>query len=494
MLLALALGCRGAPSVAPADRAALQASLAFPAAGPLAREDGPPVVDGDVTVTPVGFAVQPGWRASGALFTPDRPGPVGVVVAQGHFGQGKSAPEAQEIAWRLARRGVRVLVVDTPGMEEWDRPGRWIHFDAGAHNRGYLAAGGTSALALMVAQLRRGLDLLAAAGATRFGATGASGGAVQSFYLALADDRVAAVVLASAPPLPKEARAGGCACDQLPGWPGPDPAVVAALPVPALWLADGHAGVPPAGLNARSRFETTAGPHGYTAEMQAAALDFFADELGVPADPLAAGGPDGGPLRTLEMPAPPADAPAITALALAPTARWVPAAPAATAAPAHHELACRGRGPTVLVAGGGPGDQQAVAAAGLRACLVRVPPDSGALHAAIATGADPVAPVAQALGAAAARSGAQGVYAVRGWGLPAAALGLPYVVRSPLRAISAVDPAQDAPWVHVPGAWWGALDPVWDGARATGEAPAPLAAALAAAVAPAPAPAPLPPG
>lgn len=473
-LLPLLLSCSLGPTVAPADRAALQASLAFPAAGgPLALVLGPAVVDGAVTVQPVSFDLRPGWAVSGALFEPAEPGPVGIVVAQGHFGQGKSAPEAQEIAWRLARRGVRVLAVDTPGMEEWDRPSRHVHFDDGAHNRGYLAAGGTSALALQVAQLRRGLDVLVSLGATRFGATGASGGAVQSFFLAVADERVEAVVLASPPPLPKEARAGGCPCDQLPGWPGPDPAVVAALPVPSLWLADGLEGTPPAGLNGEATYRRTAGPHSYTAEMQDLALDFFADELSVP---TSATGRDGGPLTDLRMPAPPAAAPGIRDLPLQPAARWSPAAGEA----AHHEVDCAGRGPTVLLAGADASRAALLQAKGLKTCLVRIPEDVGARHAAIATQGDPVAPLAGGLKAAAERTSAVGIYTRRAWALPAAAVGLPYVVEQPVRSLAALDPAEDPPWIHVPGAWWGALDPVWAGAVATGDAPEALVAALSA--------------
>ena len=83
-----------------------------------------------------------GWRATGALFEPlaREAGAYGVVVGTGHFGQGKSAPESQEIAHRLAAVGARVLVVDAPGMEDQDVRGRWIHFDRGAHHRAWLAA------------------------------------------------------------------------------------------------------------------------------------------------------------------------------------------------------------------------------------------------------------------------------------------------------------------------------------------------------------------
>ncbi len=471
----LLLGCSSGPP--PADRAALQASLAFPGAGgPLGLWRGEPFQDGRVTVTPVRFDLVPGWQVSGALWTPDQPGDVGIVVAQGHFGQGKSGPEAQEMAWRLARRGVRVLAVDTPGMEEWDRPGRHVHFDEGGHNRGYLAAGGTSTLALQVTQLQRGLDVLQAEGAQHLGATGASGGAVQSFYLALADDRVESVVLASTPPLPKEARAGGCPCDQLPAWPGPDPHVVAALPVPSLWLADGLDGKAPEGLPRRARWVPTAGPHSYTPEMQDLALAHFADTLGIASRPQ---GPDGGPLTDLRAGTPPADAPSIFDLPLQPTTMWTATPPGGDG---HHELSCSGSGPTVLLAGNHAADRDAVLAQGLRACEVRIPEDMGAVHEAIALRTAAVDHTAQALGAAARRCQAQGIYAVRAWGVPSLPTGLPYIVREPVRSPQQLQTDSDPLWIHVPGAWWGALEPVWAGAVATGTDPTALAKALKEAV------------
>ena len=49
----------------------------------------------------------------------------------------------------------------TPPIEEWDIDDRRIHFDDGAHNRGILYARGTSAMALQVDILRRGVDVLA---------------------------------------------------------------------------------------------------------------------------------------------------------------------------------------------------------------------------------------------------------------------------------------------------------------------------------------------
>jgi len=462
----------------PADRAAFVALLDFPEA-PLPAEVSlgePRKVTGG-TLFPARISWFPGFDVHGALLRPDAPTGAGVVVAQGHFGEGKSSPEAQEIALRLVERGAVVVMVDTPGMEEADRPGRHIHFDPGAHNRALLSAGGTSAMGLQVSQLRRAVDLLQAEGATRIGATGASGGAVQSLYLGLSDDRVHAIALASYVPTPREARAGGCPCDQVPGWPGPDPTVALALPIPSLWLTDGPAERPH--LPDDAEWHATEGPHSYTPEMQALALTFFADHLGL--HRVHGDGPHGlgpapiQPIRTASLTEDDAD---INDLArfLRPTRTWAPG----RQGEGHHELSCQGRGPTVVVAGGVDADLAALEAAGLKACAVRIPEDAVGHDQAVGTAGMPYTQVLSgALKAAADRVQAKAVYAVRGHGLVAAGTGLPYVVRDPIRSLSELDPTQDPNWVHVPGAWWGALDPVWAGALASGAEPAVLALRLA---------------
>ena len=474
------------PSLGEAELRQISAALALPGVAELraaGRPTGalpgasPPIAAGGVTITPLQLELVPGFPIAAALLEPGPGGPpvgdVGVVVAHGHFGQGKSSPEAQEIAWRLARRGARALIVEPPGVEEQDLPGRRLHFDEGAHERAFLLAGGTSALAVQVSALGRGLDLLEGLGARRFGATGASGGAITAFYLGLVDPRVAALALASTPPLPKEARAGGCACDQLPGWPGPRADVVASLRPPSIWLSDHPDQPAPAGLPPGARFVPTAGPHGYTPEMQDHALAFFADRFGLPAEV------DGDQPRVQDLRAGAFEGlPTLFDLNLDPSVRWIPRVGAEGPA----ELDCAGRGPAVLVLGGGPADVDALVAAGLRACAARVPDDQGALHEAQVTGAVAAEAVAGALALAARRADAKGVYAVRAWAVPAAALGLPWVARDPVRdprRLGADDPA----WVHVPGAWWGGMDALLQGARAEGSAPGALAGALAGAVA-----------
>jgi len=453
----------------PADRAKFAAHLAFPSP-PLPLEitlgEARKVAGG--TLFPARIAWYPGLDVHGALLRPDSPSGAGVVVAQGHFGEGKSSPEAQEIALRLVERGSVVVMVDTPGMEEASRSGRHIHFDAGAHNRAFLTAGGVSAMAVQVSQLRRAIDLLHAEGATKVGATGASGGAVQSMYLALADDRVDAIALASYVPTPREARAGGCPCDQVPGWPGPDPTVGIALTVPSLWLTDGPVERRPH-LPDDAEWHQTEGPHSYTPKMQALALAFFADHLGVRL--LDGDGPHRltpahiQPIRTPELTE--ADAELFDlADHLHPTDMWSPGREGAS----HHELSCQGKGPVVVVAGGQATDLSSLEAAGLRACAVRIPEDAVGHDQAVGTAGTPYTHVLSgALRAAADRVQAKAAYGVRGHGLVAAGTGLPYVVRSPVRTLGEVDPTQDPNWIHVPGAWWGALAPVWTGALAVAD-------------------------
>lgn len=465
-LLALATACRTPPD--PQARARVDALLAVRfAEGPLdlKRFSDRARRAGSVTVTPVRFLLRPGRPVAAALFEPANPTAAGVVVAHGHFGQGKSGPEAQEIAHQLAQRGARVLVVDTPGVEEWDTPGQHIHFDEGAHNRAYLAAGGSSALSLQVQSLQRGLDVLQGLGATRFGATGASGGAVQSAWLQLVDDRVEIAVMASFVPMPREARAGGCPCDQSPGWPGPDPALFTLFPRPNLWLAD-EAASTPEGEPAHGRVVQTSSPHSYDAAMQAEALAAFSRAL-----PLRAPAAEAAPLFDLATPGPEADphAEPLFALPLPGAPVWEPA-PAEGSGRRPVELSCRGTGPTLLVAGGGAAHVQAVAQAGATACAVEVLPDEIGLAEGIATGT----PYAARLGAALVDAGrmraAVGIVAVRGWAAPAAASGLRFGVVDPLRALADVDPATDPAWVHTPGAWWGGSSRILADAEAIGSA------------------------
>lgn len=478
LLLGLLGSCARPAPVDTARRDAVLAALAFPGQEPALepRWSAPQPLSGDGrswTVQVGSYAVREGLRAPALLLLPQGPWEAGVVVAHGHYGEGKNSAEAQDVAHHLAASGAAALVVDTPGVEEWDLPGRRIHLAEGAHGRALLAAGGTSALALQVEILRRGVDLLASLGASRIAATGASGGAVQSFWLALADPRVAGGALASTPPIPREARPGGCACDLLPGFPGPDPGILAMLDRPSLWMSE----LPqarPEGLPPSADFEVLEGPHSYNPEMIARALGWMRAELELPLDPvtldpvphveLHTGGPTEGPWRTLGE------------LDLHPTRRWEPAA---RPGPPSEER-CEGEGPAVLVAGPARGAEEALRALGLRACMLSLlDEDEAGQDEALARGEVYADRLAGTLQTAAARRGARGVWAARAWALPASGAGLPFVVQDPVSSLSFLDQNIDPPWIHVPGAWWGGMDGPLGRALARGEDPAELALALA---------------
>jgi dienelactone hydrolase len=407
------------------------------------------------------------------LLEPEGALEAGVLVAHGHYEGGKNDPNAWDVAWGLARRGARVVLVDSPGVEEWSSEPYDLHFERGAHNRVLLAAAGSSAMALQVATLRRGLDLLESRGARQLGATGASGGAVAAFYLGLVDPRVRALALASPPPIPREPEAGGCPCDQLPGLPGPDPTVLGALGLPTLWMSD-QPGPRPEGLGRAVQLRQLPGPHAYTQAMQALAWDFFDEQLGLrraaaegepPRLGLRSPGPragDGlGSLRTLSLPE---------------GGPWQPRIDPDHPFP--YELRCSGEGPAVLALGALPADLEALAEAGLSPCALRLPEDPRALARAIGAGQPPADAVLGAVQAATHKRPFRGLFARRGWALLAARAELPWVLVDPLTALERVDPQQDPPWIHLPGAWSGGAQAAAASALAQGSEPTALARQL----------------
>jgi len=421
----------------------------------------------------VSLEVRPGLQVGAAWFEEHGGAPegeLGAIVAPGHFGGGKSTAETQGVAWRLAAAGVPTLVVDTPGLEEWGGQDRALHFQRGAHHRAWLLAGGSSALALQVAGLSAGLDLLAGRGRTRVVATGASGGAVQAFWLARADERVAGVVLAAVPDIPRRPDEAGCGCTAIPGLAGPDPTVISALDVPSLWLSEREA--VPEGLPAAASFEHMAGPHSYTLAMQVAAVDWVARHFELPA-PTAVDAPAAVEIRTAG-PGSPGEHRPLSELSLVGAAPWQPA----PHDPGWPAMSCSGSGRAVITLGAGPADEQALSQAGLRSCPLVPPPtllspDAGALRGVV-----PADEVAGAVQAAAAAHEALGVYAVGGWSVAAVASGQPHVLRAPPITFAELD-ADDPPWVHVPGMWWGLAPQLWASATAVSDDPAELAAALA---------------
>ena len=462
------------PESAPVDRSDVSAHLTgnFRADVPEFQRIGPVHDSPQSSVQAVRFEAPKGFVVSGALWTPNDPGTVGVVVAHGHYGQGKSSPEAQEVAHRLAARGVWVLAVDSPGVEEGDTPGRQIHFAEGAHNRGALVAGGTSALAVQLSGLHSAVSVLRSLGANKVGVTGASGGAVASFYLAWLDERVGAAVLASPPPTPREAAASGCPCDHIPGHPGPDPGLMGQLQVPSLWLAD-VAQDKPAGLGRLADFRVMEGPHSYTEEMQRASVAFFEETLGVAQGEWL----ETVPQLTLSSGSFSNDDSSLTSLARGGGAAWVPNPVDTDVA----QVACRGTGPVVLALG--PHDPVQLAAAGLRVCAVRMPApgndtwDEAAWVESIGRGTVRADALVGAVQAAARAHNARAVWAHRSWALIAGAMALPFVVHEPVREPSQLAHSDPA-WVHVPQAWHGVMDAQLDRALAVSMDEAPLVAAL----------------
>ena len=456
----------------PVERSALQAALRFP--GPDPEPDpayGQSWAGPGYQVRPVALDAVPGFRVGGALFTPLEPGPGAVIVAQGHFGEGKSAAEVAEVAHRLAARGTTVLAVDTPGMEEWAGTGRDVHFAEGAHARAWLLAGGTSALALQLAGLRAGVSLLRSLGYEDIVATGASGGAVQSFWLAILEPVVDGVVLAAVPPLPREPRASGCACDQLPGFPGPDAAVVAALPVPSLWLKE-VPGDPPAGLPDSARFEVLEGPHSYTEAMQREAIPWIEARLGHTGGPWLDVIP-AAPLRTSGSAEERAHI-GLFDLSLAPTQAWAPAPWEGVP----YEVECRGEGPTVVTLGAAREDRQALRSGGFRVCDLDVPSEETGFEASVGRGLVYADRYAGAVRTAVARTEAVAAWGVGGWGVAVAGAGVPHVLRAPPRRVEDLDLGRDPPWLHVPGLWWGGLPELWSSALAVHDDPEVLVAGI----------------
>lgn len=455
MTLLFFIACRAlfAPEPAPVDRSDVAAHLTgnFRTDAPDMRRFGSSNGAPSSSVQAVRFDAPDGFSVNAALWTPDEPSGVGVVVAHGHYGQGKSSPEAQEIAHRLAARGVWVIAVDSPGVEEDDRAERQIHFADGAHNRGFLVAGGSSALALQLGGLHAAINLLVEQGVESIGVTGASGGAVASFYMGWLDDRVDAVVLAAPPPIPREAAASGCPCDHIPGHPGPDSGVLSQLTIPSLWMADVQQ-PRPEGLRASADFRVFAGPHSYTEPMQRAALSFFESHLGMPSGAWV----ESIPLLTLSTGSDPGETQAVMELPLRSSEQWVPSPTQETVA----QVACEGEGPVVLALGRSR-IPDALSSA-YRVCTVTMPApgssawDESAWVESIGQGTVRADAVLGAVLAASRRHGAVAIWAHRVWGLVAGASGLPFVVHEPVWNATQLQPSDPA-WVHVPGAWGGVV-------------------------------------
>lgn len=388
-----------------------------------------------------------GVPTSAALFSPHEGASThGALVATGHFEQAKSGPDAQDIAHRLVAMGLTVLIVDDFGSEEWATRGLALHSDRGAHNRAWLRAGGSSPLALQLAALSAGLDHLESRGVESVVATGASGGAVLSFWLAHLDERVQGVVLAAVPELPRSP-AGGCDCKDLPGFPGPDPRVLSTLPVPSLWLSE-RQDPAPEGLPSTATWRHMPGPHAYTTAMQRAAVEWIGELFDL--EPVWQPSVPTWPLEVRPTPAQ-------RRLAILDLALQGAPLPSLEAQPPPYTLDCEGSGERVLTLGAQPQDREALMQAGLQPCALLTEGDAWTQAAAL-------------------RAAGGLAYGVGGWSVAVAWSGLPHVLRSPPADATQVDPDSDPTWAHAPGLWWRPLP--WDRALLVDEDPRALAEAL----------------
>ncbi len=170
------------------------------------------------------FEAVPGLPVPALLYLPAGAGQFPAVVhPPGHWMENaKLEPDLQRTNVALARSGVAVLCYDTLGQGE-----RRI----GWHQHGQLATllVGTTTLAVMVAESRRALDVLAArreVDPARLGIVGASGGGWSSIFATALDERVqaAAIVCIVNTHLGQIRAARGtgwdghvCLCNQLPG-------------------------------------------------------------------------------------------------------------------------------------------------------------------------------------------------------------------------------------------------------------------------------------
>jgi hypothetical protein len=136
------------------------------------------------------FETMPGTMATGNLYVPDKPNAagVGLIVAIGHWADGKFQPDNQRVGAYMAYNGIPTLVYDHPGVGERrefydpvrDEP-RAGNTPTSEHNRVGLPAGlaGIQPGRFFITEGARARDFLAGFGFVKrdkIGFTGASGG------------------------------------------------------------------------------------------------------------------------------------------------------------------------------------------------------------------------------------------------------------------------------------------------------------------------------
>ena len=158
------------------------------------RETGVKEMDG-YTIKNIAFQTRPGVYATANLYIPDGEGPFPAVISMhGHWAGGRVHEVPQSRGPSLALNGYVCLSVDAFGSGERTT----IHGEDEYHG-GNLGASlfniGESLLGIQVSDNMRGVDLLASlpfVDPDNIGATGASGGGNQTFWLTAIDERIKA--------------------------------------------------------------------------------------------------------------------------------------------------------------------------------------------------------------------------------------------------------------------------------------------------------------
>ncbi|MGD9632693.1 MAG: alpha/beta hydrolase family protein [Pirellulales bacterium] len=150
-------------------------------------------------VANVAFDALPGFRVTGNLYTPSNPtdSMPGILIAHGHWENGRRQEPTQKLAASLARMGATLFAWDMLGFGESTQCDH-------KHPEGLRIQTYSSMRALDFLLSQPGVD------AERLAITGASGGGTQTFILAAIDDRIDV----SVPVVQVSAHFyGGCTCE-----------------------------------------------------------------------------------------------------------------------------------------------------------------------------------------------------------------------------------------------------------------------------------------
>lgn len=165
------------------------------------------------------FQTQNGVYVPAHLYVPKGKGPFPAVLnSHGHWPNGKSGDIVQRTAQLLARNGYVCLNIDAWGSGE--RGTNHIHEYHGASLGSSLLDLGVPLMGMQILDNKRAIDVLQSlpyVNASYIGATGASGGGNQTFWISTLDDRIkAAVPVVSIGTFSSYILNSNCVCELLP--------------------------------------------------------------------------------------------------------------------------------------------------------------------------------------------------------------------------------------------------------------------------------------